>query len=35
LEDVQVAVELIDMEVSILISGIDVLPSAVSLADRR
>ena len=35
LEDVQIAVELIDMEVSILISGIDVLPSAVSLADRR
>ena len=32
LEDVQIAVELIDMEVSILISGIDVLQSAVGLA---
>ncbi len=31
LEDVQIAVELIDMEVSILISWIDVLQSAVSL----
>ncbi len=32
LEDVQIAVELIDMEVSVLISGIDVLQSAISLA---